>query len=37
MRPARVAAAALAAALLAFSVLAWGQYPSRPVRLQQGL
>jgi tripartite-type tricarboxylate transporter receptor subunit TctC len=33
MRPARVAAAALAAALLAFSVLAWGQYPSRPVRI----
>ena len=33
MRPARVAAAALAAALLAFSALAWGQYPSRPVRI----
>jgi len=32
MRPARVAAA-LAVALLAFSVLAWGQYPSRPVRI----
>jgi tripartite-type tricarboxylate transporter receptor subunit TctC len=33
MSPARVAAAALAAALLAFSVLAWGQYPARPVRI----
>ncbi len=32
MRPARLAAA-LAVALLAFSVLAWGQYPSRPVRI----
>ncbi|MGH8682551.1 MAG: Bug family tripartite tricarboxylate transporter substrate binding protein [Burkholderiales bacterium] len=33
MRPARVAAAAFAAALVVFPVLAWGQYPSRPVRI----
>jgi tripartite-type tricarboxylate transporter receptor subunit TctC len=33
MSPARFAAAALAAALLATSVAVWGQYPSRPVRI----
>jgi tripartite-type tricarboxylate transporter receptor subunit TctC len=33
MSPARFAAAALAAALLATSAVVWGQYPTRPVRI----